>query len=133
MRRSSMTVLTLAACVASYMLGSHRADSSIVDHMSSGIVAFGWFGTGPNRALDEDGVTWIADEDPVWGWQVDTAIPSLPVPVSEIKFWAWDTFVTFDNHVWRVSSGAWVDAGAWHGGTSATEHVSWGEIKARYR
>lgn len=101
MRQRGVILVALLACAVSYVVGSQVAISSIVDQSTSGIVAFGCFQQcgGPNRVLDENGVTWSADEDPAWGWQMDTSMPQLPFPVSEVKFWAYDTPATYDNHV----------------------------------
>ena len=125
----SVSILCLSLA---FHLGALSARSTYVDHMSTGIIALSRE-PAPNRVLGEDGVVWSADEDPAWGWQVDTSIPPLPVPVSQVKFWAVDTFVTFSNEVWRVGGGAWQSAGYWPGGTSPAESTSWGEIKARFR
>ena len=123
--------ISLLCLAAAFHLGALSARSTYVDHTATGVIAFGRFAS-PNRVLDDDGIVWFADENPATGWVVDSSIPPLPVPVSEVKFWAWDTFVTYGNEVWRVGGGEWRSAGFWPGGASPVESRSWGRIKADF-
>ena len=133
MKKLFLAATVFAAVCFGYVVGSTTADCSIVDHGATGAVAFCPNLQGHPVALDQDGVIWQVDED--YGWVVWEQISPVPVPVSEIKFFGGNAFITFDHHIWRASSGSgtWEDGGVWPGGASAATPTSWGGIKARHR
>ena len=121
--------LAILALALAFHLGAESAKSGYVDHSSVGVVAVS--PDGNPYVLDENGVVWLIDVPS--GWRDDISAPSLPVPVSQVKFWTPNMFITYDNHAWRTADDEWVDMGAWPGGAVATEKRSWGRIKADFK
>jgi hypothetical protein len=130
MKRLLMGSLAILALAAAFHLGATTGRSGYVDHASTGAIAM-YSGSADPMVLDEHGGVWRIDMPS--GWQLQATLPPLPVPVSEIKLWSRNAFITFDDHAWGVADGEWVDLGAWPGASSTTEDSSWGKIKAEYR
>ena len=75
----------LALAVA-FHLGAATAQTSIVDHGTTGVVAAFWRNTENVLVLDENGTDWSVSPSG-WNENPDGMTP-LPVSVQEIKFWS---------------------------------------------
>ena len=126
--------LGVLALMVAFHLGSVTASTSMVDHMSGGIVAASFASTSDLLLLDENGTAWQVCQDIGWLENPSGSTP-LPVPLAELKLWSRHGLVTFDDQVWlfNLSTHEWIDMGQWPGSSSATEYRSWGSIKAEYR
>ncbi len=81
-------------------------------------------------ALDETGHSWRIQG----GSWIENALAPLPVPVAEIKLWAVEYFVTYDNTAWSYDpTNGWESIGPWPGGASPVSSTTWGTLKAGYR
>jgi len=101
------------------------AQAGYVDHNTNGVVCglVGYF-------LDENGMYWRLQSG---GWVSYDGYFPLPVPVSQIKIWDVERFITTDNRGYEWEPGGWVDCGVWPGGQPVpTEKQSWGSIKGNY-
>jgi hypothetical protein len=79
--------------------------------------------------LDEHGVIWAFDDHNDWYTSRDT----IPIPVSQIKFWSTNQIVTVDNFGWISDLGVWQEVSPWPGGQPVpTDTQSWGDIKNKY-
>ncbi len=101
-----------------------NARASLVDHNGSGIIAMN-----ESNMLDENGVIWWAHG----GWDHNVN-QSLPIAVSEIKYFHGSLLLTYDNVAWVYSppEGGWVNKGPWPGSPVPVGEKSWGNIKSGY-
>ena len=128
---ASIALLCLAVA---FHLGSVTASSHYVDPMHSGVVAFHAMDNCQNAyVLDESGVLWqLAGETE---WNPVAEFSSLPVAVSQLKFYTPCFVVTTDNQVWSrwtIGNDDWHYRGAWPG-ASPVRNTTWGKLKAAYR
>ena len=132
MRTTAYVCFSLFCFALAFHLGAVSTGAGYVDHSMTGIIAASQRYDNRMEVLDENGVMWKAHLS--GGWSV-LDHPPIPVSASEVKFWLTGgssvTLVTYDDHVWVCSEGAWNDCGAWPGG-SLVSQTSWGSIKARY-
>jgi hypothetical protein len=123
-KRFMYVCLGILALVGAFHLGARYGGAqSYVDHSSGGIVAFH-----PSSVLLESGEVWDCSGI-LSGW-TRQADRDPPVPVSEIKFWERDTFVTMSNEMWHREGTEWVNYGS-PPGVVANQSTTWGEIKAK--
>ncbi len=128
MRR--LIAVAVACFILGLSLGSGTTRADLVDPAVSGVVALTLSSSHGVVALDEDGVIWRITDS---GWTPNWMSP-LPVPVSEVKLWQGEFFVTHDGTSWYYESpGNWESVGTWPGGTSAVRPTTWGALKAGYR
>jgi hypothetical protein len=118
--------LGMLALVAAFHLGARCGSASIVDHSTTGIIAFDGY------SLMDNGDVWVWVSDDT-GWN-NASYLNPPVPISEIKFWRHDRFITFANEIWKYDEPMYP---GWHnygppGGATLTQSTTWGQIKAGF-
>jgi hypothetical protein len=122
--------LGILALVVAFHLGARHGSASIVDHSTTGIVAA--------YADEYDDWCWVLmDSGDVWRWNtisgwLHSTNYTVPVPVSEIKFWSFGIFVTTDNELWRGEGGVWQNIGSPPAGPTLTQPTTWSRIKAGF-
>ena len=62
----------------------------------------------------------------------NNSLYDIPVPVSDLKFWNFNTIVTKTDEAWVNTGGGWIYAGVPPGGT-ATNTTTWGKLKSQYK
>jgi hypothetical protein len=110
--------------------GPTSAVAGYVDHASCGAVAV-WAEDDHEWALDEFGQVWQV-ERALGGWYRHTEFDP-PVPVSEIKFWMVDGFITVDNEFLSCDRPGWSSFGFWPGAPSPAGKTTWSKVKADFR
>jgi len=120
--------LTLAFAVGRMTAeGPTPVAASIIDPSACGIVGWDYDG----HMIDENGTAWGANQ---YGWfTVEYQTP--PVPVSQIKFWAHNIFLTVDNEYWHYfdHGTGWISYGVWPGGPSPAEKTTWSKLKSEFK
>jgi hypothetical protein len=118
----------ILALTVAFLLGAQFGRAEYVDHSTSGIVA-----EISGRVLLDNGEVWNYD-DSQFRWFL---VRTLPVPISTIKFWSLERFVTDANEVWRLNPGepeTWFNEGSPPGGgPTPTQPSTWGSIKAQFK
>lgn len=120
----SITILCLSvSALIGFHLGVQKAEA---DFTPSGWV----IGSHGLLALTSDGLCWQIFDD-VWG-----RVPQydLPIPTSDVKFWAATTIITTSDEGWHWQSGEWSNIGT-PGGTSGVDATptTWGQLKNKYQ
>ena len=101
-----------------------RADTH-VDHETSGIIAYTALNDISYVLLD-NGEVWMWDRYSGWMLLQET---TLPVPISQVKFWSAYSLITYDNELW-----AWgFNYGAPPTGPTPTSPTTWGKIKVEFQ
>ena len=113
----------ILALVIAFHLGAQYGHADYVDHSATGVVSGGC-----GSVLLSNGERWVYDDS---GSQWNLYY-TLPVPISQIKFWCGSHFVDTADQMWRHDpGGAWFNCGSPPGGV-ATQSTSWGAIKAEF-
>jgi hypothetical protein len=117
----------ILALVIAFHLGAQYGQAGYVDHSATGIIA-------TNNAyhyLMENGDIYSFNEIAGWGYE---GAYSLPVPVSQVKFWVdKNHFISTADEIWLKGgvSQDWINWGAPPGAAPA-QSSTWGEIKAEF-
>ena len=120
----------LICFVLGLLLASGPIQADLVDPTVSGVVALTLSSSHGVVALDEAGHIWRVTDS---GWTPNW-MTQLPVPMSEVKLWQGEYFVTPDGSLWNYDSpGNWVYVATWPGGASPIQTGSWGKLKSAYR
>jgi hypothetical protein len=116
----------ILALVVAFHVGAEYGQASYVDHSTTGIVASAGDGI---HFLLEDGT--VRTFHTVQGWS-PFAPYDLPIPVSQVKFWGLNFFISTANEIW-VTDGVypWANYGS-PPGLVGTEATTWGQIKAEF-
>ena len=125
-KKFTYVCLGILALAVAFHLGAHYGGAqTYVDHVSGGIVAFH-----PSMVLLDNGEVWDCSGVPSgWTRQPDS---DPPIPVSQIKFWERDSFVTSSNEMWHREGTEWVNYGS-PPGLVSTRATTWSQIKAEFR
>lgn len=118
----------IMALAVTFHIGAEYGKASIVDHTMSGVVAAAKGGGSSYGLLLDSGEVWyyniLTDT-----WTQDA---SVPVTLSEIKFWHSAWFVTYSDEIWQRSDGVYSRIGAPPTGPTPTQPTTWGKIKAEW-
>lgn len=135
MKRFMFASIGVLALAAAFHLGAMTAEgptpavAGYVDHGACGAVAV-WAETDHEWALDEFGQVWQVSRESSWFRHTEF---DPPVPVSEIKFWMVDGFITTDNEFISCNRPGWSSFGFWPGGPSPAEKTTWSKMKAEFK
>ncbi len=118
---------------AAYGLGARDATATYVDHAGGGpVVAM----SGGISFLRSDGTAWAFVRG---GWEPVTWVDPVPVPISDIAFWDFQTLVTKTGVFWEIDTSGgttpypWANRGQIPLPPVSVEGRAWGTVKSAYR